>query len=244
MEILKVTKGKSGTTQKGTPWTRYDITTDEGAFSTFLEGLRPGMVIDVTEMDVSRPNYPATIKKYDLMSQGEQVADSHREQPDNSKTPPQPVKPSESQYRASNNEMSKDDWAEKARIERESIMAQVGAKNGVEYLRMMLENPDAFENLPLVLKTNVMTVIEGAVNANGTWLHPRATSTPLVKALEKEGVELVILVSATQLETLKTLNVDNRITNKIKEHGWNCKARELTSEQAEILISECKENNN
>lgn len=107
---VKSTSVKKGENEKG-PWVNTMITpTEGGKWTTFSESaqyLKGGDVINITEYEEGQGNKANKITKWEKVEQAQQPS-----------------------TRGNGNypDMSKEEWAEKQRIERESIEAQVAVK--------------------------------------------------------------------------------------------------------------------
>lgn len=114
--IIKEINTKTGTNDKG-EWKLFNVTGSDGAkFSTFDHKAADLQVGDTIEAEIEIKGNNNNLKSFKVLEHGT--------------TPATPASPASSA--PANNVMSKEDWREKARIERASIEAQVAFKGIIE----------------------------------------------------------------------------------------------------------------
>ena len=162
---------KTGTGQYG-EWKLVKIATEDTEYTTLAkeaETIAPGAIINITDMDKDEKGRES-FKKFEVIEQA-------------SNRPASPALPTPS-------DMSKDDWAEKQRIERECIEAQTAVK---AILSMDLGTTDQKAQAKIqIVYQKALDWCEAKIDANmnqqGRQHSEPSVSTPETKEALAEGV--------------------------------------------------------
>ena len=188
-KVLKTGEGEYGV------WKLVGVTTDKDVkYATFAEGadeLTTGSTINITDMDENEKG--KSFKKYELVGAAT--------------IQPQKENPTLREAAKANDEMTPDKWADKDRITRESIEAQVAFKGIVDLVKGFYSVPKY--EIPVYLFNVYMKALDWALARLNEGAVPQPEPSPEATTATQSG---------EKEETGISLKI---ISNKAKEKGYS-----------------------